>query len=209
MAMGLASMNPVVGAATGALMIRQKPDKDLENDPWSQYGVTRGFDNDSMISMNNNGRLTIKKTKDLKECMVYIINAPNTDEIFDALLNEALKENSPMHNDPNYLYHAFTGHYLLTDDQLEYDPLLERVYLDKFTKRLNADATNLETEYSTKELNKKEGYYPIKKTGDEDDSSTIFPLLAHQQIDDEALDRLDEYFDKFLNGEGEEVVEDF
>ena len=80
--------------------------------------------------------------------------------------------------------------------------------MDKLTKRLNADATNLETEYSTKELNKKEGYYPIKKTGDEDDSSTIFPLLANTQLDDEGMDRLDEYFNRLLKGEGEEVVED-
>ena len=207
MAMGLASMNPMAGAATGAIMIRQKPDKDLETDPWSNYTVTRGFDNDSMLGMDN-GKLVFKKTKDLKECKIYIIKHPNTDKIFDALVEEALKENQSYKPDPGFIYSAFTGNYLLTDDQFDYDPLLERVYLDKLSKRLNADATNLENEYSQKELNKHEGYYPVKKVGDEDDASTNFPLLAHAQMDQEQLDLLEAYFNKIMTGEGEEIVDD-
>lgn len=207
MAMGLASMNPVVGASTGAIMIKQKPDKDLETDPWSNYYVTRGFDNNSMIGIKN-GKLKFRDTSDLRECMIYEIKAPNTDKIFDKLLKDALTEQKALVEDDGYIYSCFTGHFLLTEDQLDYDPLLERVYLDKFTKKLNADATNLEMEYSTKDLNKKDGYYPVKKTGDEDDSSTIFPLLAHMELSDEQLDKLDEYFNLLLNGEGEEVVDD-
>ena len=207
MSMGLASMNPVVGGATGAILIRQKPDKDLENDSWGNYTVTRGFDNDSMLGMSN-GKIVFKKTKDLKECMIYIIKHPNTDEIFDALVEEALKEDQSYKPDPGYIYSAFTGHYLLTDDQFDYDPLLERVYLDKLTKRLNGDAANLEHEYSMKELNKKDGYYPVKNLDNEDDASPNFPLLAHKEIDTEHLQLLDEYFERLIKGEGEEVVED-
>ena len=129
MAMGLASINPVVGAANGALMIRQKPDKDLENDPWAQYGVTRNFDSDSMIGMNN-GRLILKKTKDLKECMVYLINASDADKIFDKLLQEAMQDKKLEIEDPGYIYSAFTGHYLLTDDQLVYQT---SVWLKKYS----------------------------------------------------------------------------
>lgn len=207
MAMGLASMNPVVGGATGALMIKQKPDKDLENDPWGNYTVTRGFDNHSMIGMDN-GRLVIKKINDLQECKVYIIKHPDTDKIFDVLLQEALSENKPIRSDPGFLYSAFTGHYLLTDDQFEYDPLLERVYLDKLSKRLNSDATNLENEYSMKELNKNDGYYPVKSLDNENDSSPNFPLLAHTQINQESLELLEAYFNSIISGEGEEIVDD-
>lgn len=207
MAMGLASMNPMVGGATGAIMIRQKPDKDLETDPWGSYTVTRGFDNSSMLGMDN-GKVVLKKTKNLQECKVYIIKHPDVDKIFDALLQEALSENKPTRPDPGFLYSAFTGHYLLTDDQFDYDPLLERVYLDKLSKRLNADAVNLENEYSMKELNKKDGYYPVKNIGDEAESTPNFPLLAHASIDPEKLKLLEMYFNNILTGEGEEIVDD-
>lgn len=207
MSMGLASMNPMPGAVTGALLIRQKPDKDLEQDPWGTYGVTMGFDNNSMLSMDN-GKVVVKKTKDLRECKVYKILSENVDQIFQALVEEANKEDQEYKQDPGYLYSAFTGHYLLTDDQFDYDNLLERVYLDKLSKRLNGDAANLENEYASKMLNKHDGYYPVKKVGDDDDPSPNFPLLAHTQLDDDDLEKLDEYYNRFLSGEGEEIVQD-
>lgn len=206
MAMGLASMNPMPGAVTGALLIRQKPDKDI-TDPWGSYGVTRGFDNDSMLSMDD-GKIVVKKTRDIRECKVYEIKAKDVDQIFDTLLKEAENIDQKIKPDPGYLYSAFTGHYLLTDDQFDYDPLLERVYLDKINKRLNGDASNLENEYSMKALNKHDGYYPTKRIGDEDDASPNFPLLAHKKYDAEDLVKLEQSYIKFLNGEGEEVVED-
>lgn len=206
MSMGLASMNPMPGAVTGALMIKSKPDKDLEKDGWADYYATKSFDNDDMLGMHN-GKVSLRKTSDLKECQVYIIKANNVDEIYDKLLEEALDEDSDIHPDPGYIYSAFTGKYLLTDDQFSFDPLLERVYLDKLSKRLNADASNLENEYAMKTLNKHEGFYPIKK--DEEDANVNFPLLDHVVLDrEEYEDILEEYLNKFISGEGEEIVED-
>ena len=206
MSMGLASMNPMPGAVTGALMIKSKPDKDLEKDGWADYYATKSFDNDDMLGMHN-GKVSLRKTSDLKECQVYIINAPKVDEIYNSLLKEALDEDSEIHPDPGYIYSAFTGKYLLTDDQFNFDPLLERVYLDKLSKRLNADASNLENEYAMKTLNKHEGFYPVKR--EEEDSNVNFPLLDHAVVDRNVYENLlDNYLDKFMKGEGEEIVED-
>lgn len=206
MSMGLASMNPMPGAVTGALMIKSKPDKDLEKDGWADYYATKSFDNDDMLGMHN-GKVSLRKTSDLKECQVYIINAPKVDAIYNSLLKEALDEDSEIHPDPGYIYSAFTGKYLLTDDQFNFDPLLERVYLDKLSKRLNADASNLENEYAMKTLNKHEGFYPVKR--EEEDSNVNFPLLDHAVVDRNVYENLlDNYLDKFMKGEGEEIVED-
>lgn len=205
MAMGLASMNPMPSAA-GGLFIRQKPDKDLENDPWSQYGVARDFDSNQRITMNN-GKVVIKDNKDLRECMVYKINSPFVDKVFYELVQEANDENKEVHQDIGYLYECFTNHILLTDDQIDYDPLLERVYLDKLSKQLNAGSVALDMEAAGREK-KESKTFETKRIGDEDEANTFFPMLAAYMIKDEDLSKLNEYFDNFITGEGEEIVED-
>lgn len=210
MAMGLASMNPIPGGGVGALFIRQKPDKDLERDPWAQYGVTSDFDSNDRITMNH-GKVVLKKNDDLRECMVYRINSDDALKIYAVLLKEASTndEEKEVHDDLGYLYSCFTGHYLLTEDQLDYDPLLERVYLDKLSKSLRADAAVLDFEAVGRENKKESKTFETKKVDEEDDANTIFPMLAsYDIIEDEKLEKLNEYFDLLMSGEADEIVED-
>lgn len=209
MAMGLASMNPIPGGGVGALFIRQKPDKDLERDPWAQYGVTTDFDSNDRVTMSQ-GKVILKRNNDLRECMVYKINTDDAHKIYDALLKEAmLEDENKRQHDLGYLYSCFTGHYLLTEDQFDYDPLLERVYLDKLSKSLNAGATTLDFEAAGRENKKESKPFETKRLGEEDDAGTIFPMLAsYHLIGEEELEKLNEYFDILMSGESDEIVED-
>lgn len=200
MAMALAFMNPMVGSNTpqiGGMMI--DVDKDLKNDGWSRYYVTRGFDSKSFIGIDNNGKVNTKKNNLLSEQLsssIYYLRADNVDEVFDNLLEE-LKlpyQERPVHA-LNYIYEAFTGNRLYTSDQLEYDVLLEKIYLDKLSKSLSADATNLKNEFN-REKNKKDIHYPLEEKPnytqdwDQPDAGVKLPLLAAANIVERELNSL-------------------
>lgn len=171
-AMALASMNPVVGAQgtaynkQGAILIDNlNHDKDIENS-WGDYSVTRSLDkNDNILSIDHNGKIVndSKNTLYSNNLMdAYIIKTDNVDEIYNKLLEELNLDydKRPVH-DKNYLYEVFTGHKLLTSDQLKYDKLLECIgtELPKFSKVLSGSNTDQKEE-------KKDGkYFPDKIRG--------------------------------------------
>lgn len=198
-AMGLASMNPVPGinktpeSKRGAIFINSV-DKDLTSG-WGSYSVTRDFDNKKRITLNNEGKLIVKNNDDLmnEKSNIYIIKSDNCDEVFDSLLEELdlhIQER-PIHT-MSYIYEAFTGHTLYTMDQIDYDPLLEKVYLDKMTKYLNGSISDIGT------TEKKDSRYPIERAYngdyDQEDANVNFPILASYKLDEieRDLDQLSE-----------------
>ena len=208
-AMALAAMNPMVGAAKGdAILINTSPDKDLSGG-WGSYVATRSIDNNSLLGIDASGKICAKRKDDeyfggktFFNCSssIYLVQSSTVDEIWDRLINEVSLpyEERPIHN-PGYIYEVFTGHELLSPDQADYDPLLERVYLDKLSKELSADAGNLEREFNSIKM-KKDSHYPMgeKRIGDEEDSSTIFPLLSSTEIQ-EKLDIITEELNDIMN----------
>ena len=149
MAMGLASMNPMVGSNgtglnRGNIMINSLcPEKDAQ---WGNYSVSKTLDdNDNRLTVDDNGKLCIKDKKDLSESYIaayYILNK-DSDEIFNKLVEEAMLpyDSRPVRS-KSYLY----------------DPLLEEIELEKFSKIITADAYNLDKQYRA-EKTKKEGRY--------------------------------------------------
>ena len=208
-AMALAAINPMVGAAKGdAILINTSPDKDLSGG-WGSYVATRSIDNNSLLGIDACGKICTKRKDDeyfggktFFNCSsnIYLVQSGIVDEIWDKLINEVSLpyDERPIHN-PGYIYEAFTGHELLSPDQADYDPLLERVYLDKLSKELSADAGNLEREFNSIKM-KKDAHYPMgeKRIGDEEDSSTIFPLLSSAEIK-ERLDIITEELNDIMN----------
>ena len=137
-AMGLAGMNPVCGVAgNGAFLVNvMNHDKDLEVG-WKDYkAVSRSLDpNDSLYGIDANGRILAKNKDyfmDKPDVVVeaYIIKSDNVDEVMSKIEEEANLpyDQRPTHK-PDYLYEAFTGKRLLSESQLEFDPLLEKVEL--------------------------------------------------------------------------------
>ena len=219
MAMGLATMNAMPGARNGALMIQNNynNDRDLK-DGWSSYSVTPGYDYQDRITLDDKGKLVRRKNNTLDEVKVYSINTINVDEVLNSLIEEVnLKyEDRPTH-EREYLYEVFTNNKLLTEDQLDYDPLLERVYLDRVSKQLNGAVENIETEVNhdlTTTKNTKDSHYPLEEkprsTPDEDDASVNFPLLAGKELNRDEFTRLftENSLEDIISGKGESVVED-
>lgn len=206
MAMGLASMNPVVGSGrpqTGGLLM--KVDKDIENDGWGDYFVTRHIDSDSYLGIDRNGKVNYKKSKLIESSNVYIIRNENTDDIFNTLLEEvSLPYQERQMHGSNYIYEAFTGNKVYMEDQADYDVLLERLYLDKLSKSLSAEADNLKNEFN-REKYKKGIHYPLEEKPnytqdwDQPDAGVKFPLLAAAEYIEKELQSIQE------SKEGEEV----
>lgn len=165
MAMGLASMNPMVGSNgtglnRGNIMINSLcPEKDAQ---WGNYSVSKTLDdNDNRLTVDDNGKLCIKDKKDLSESYIaayYILNK-DSDEIFNKLVEETMLpyDSRPVRS-KSYLYEVFTDHDMVIPDQMRYDPLLEEIELEKFSKIITADAYNLDKQYRA-EKTKKEGRY--------------------------------------------------
>lgn len=188
--MALASMNPMVGATRpqiGGMLL--SVDKDLKNDGWGSYYVTRGFDSNSFIGIDKNGKVNYKKDKEINECNisgVYLIKGENVDSIFDSLLEELELpyQERPIRN-LAYMYEAFTGNKLYTKDQIEQDVLLEKVYLDKLSKIISGEVDNLKNEFKN---SKKDIHYPLEEKPnytqdwDQPDAGIKFPMLAAADI---------------------------
>lgn len=164
MAMGLAGMNPVVGGAkpSGNIMINSIcPEKDAR---WGDYSISKTLDSDdNRITIDDNGKLCIKDKEGLKESYInaYYITSEDSDEIFEELIKEAMLpyDERPVHT-KSYLYEVFTGNNLITPDQLKYDPLLEEIELDKFSKIISSDIYNIQTQYRDLKTKKTGNYVP-------------------------------------------------
>ena len=215
MSIGLASMNPMPGPQLGVVMVHDKPmDKDLTQG-YSNYNVMRDFQSDEMLSLDKNGKVISRKSKELDEhaVAVYVVNEIQADAVYEALLQESKIDyvDRPIH-EQTFIYEVFTGHRLLCEDQADYDPLLERVYLDKLTKKVIGIVDGFDSEArSIMVKGKTDGHYPLEERPEgatEEDSSVKFPMLAHATVfDGISLEKAESIFESILTGKGEEVVE--
>ena len=203
MAMGLASINPMVGANSSpqGLMIKTKEDNDLSN-----YNVVNYYKDKKMIGLDKSGKVSMKETWDImdEEVQVYYILNDNYNEIYKKLQEEALLEykQRPIH-ESDYIYKLFTGNRIYTEDQPDYEPLLEKVYLDKLSKQLsNSSAVDSLSTKVKKDSHMPLGEKPFSMVGDEEDGDVRFPLLAGA-----TLKELDKNIMNLLEGRNEEDAE--
>ena len=165
-AMGLASMNPVMGVAgQGCILVNvMNHDKDLELG-WKDYkAVCRSMDpNDDLYGIDQNGRILAKHKHDVMdspdiviEC--YIIKTANVDKVMSSIEEEASLpyEERPVHQ-YDYIYESFTGKKLLSESQLDLDPLLEKVELDKMSGVMSGESSNTDKLSGPAANNKPEG----------------------------------------------------
>lgn len=165
-AMGLASMNPVMGVAgQGCMLVNvMNHDKDLELG-WKDYkAVCRSMDpNDDLYGIDQNGRILAKHKHDVMdapdivtEC--YIIKTPDVDKVMSSIEEEASLpyEDRPVHQ-YDYIYESFTGKKLLSESQLDLDPLLEKVELDKMSGVMSGESSNTDKLSGPAANNKPEG----------------------------------------------------
>lgn len=161
-AMGLASMNPMVGTTpnNSVMLLHNIDDKDL-SDGWDSYGLATTLDrDDAHITKDKNGKLIARPNKDLdgKLVEVYICKYEKVQENFDKLYDlldtpyndRVLKES---------IYEMATGHMTLTENFAKIDHLLEKVELKKLSKIISSDADNMERELGQTDRLKNDGSY--------------------------------------------------
>lgn len=161
-AMGLASMNPMVGTTpnNSVMLLHNIDDKDL-SDGWDSYGLATTLDrDDAHITKDKNGKLVARPNKDLegKLVEVYICKYEKVQENFDTLYNlldtpysdRALKES---------IYEMATGHISLTEDFVKIDHLLEKVELKKISSIISSGAESMERELGQTDRLKNDGSY--------------------------------------------------
>lgn len=187
-AMGLAGMNPVVGASGGSpnMMINSlSQDKDLTNG-WGSYSITKTLDrDDKYLTIDKNGKLDLYDKKELDECNVaaFYIKGNSEDKLSKLLDETKLPyEERPVHN-KNFLYEYFTGHKLYSKDQPLYDPMLEEIELPKFSKVISAGAKGMKDDFAKMEdkVEKDGEYVPDGKSPYSADESHI-PLTSIEDI---------------------------
>ena len=188
-AMGLASMNPVVGTNSNAgsfLVNVTNHDKDLEDDSLSSpidgngIGLVTKLDMDNnLYGIDSNGKFYAKhkfdimKRKDITE--IYKIE---DDDAISYLAEQFEEEaNMPYEDRPihglSYIYEVVTGKRLLTEDQLDYDPMLTKVDISesepieeemeeipKFSLGLQGQIADNETEEDNHMKQRGIGYIP-------------------------------------------------
>ena len=161
-AMGLASMNPMVGTTpnNSVMLLHNIDDKDLSNG-WDSYGLATTLDrDDAHITKDKNGKLVARPNKDLegKLVEVYICKYEKVQENFDALYDlldapysdRVLKES---------IYEMATGHVSLTEDFVKIDHLLEKVELKKISSIISSGAESMERELGQTDRLKNDGSY--------------------------------------------------
>ena len=161
-AMGLASMNPMVGTTpnNSVMLLHNIDDKDL-SDGWDSYGLATTLDrDDAHITKDKNGKLIARPNKDLdgKLVEVYICKYEKVQENFDKLYDlldtpyndRVLKES---------IYEMATGHMALTENFVKIDHLLEKVELKKLSKIISSDEDNMERELGQTDRLKNDGSY--------------------------------------------------
>lgn len=161
-AMGLASMNPMVGTTpnNSVMLLHNIDDKDL-SDGWDSYGLATTLDrDDAHITKDKNGKLVARPNKELegKLVEVYICKYEKVQENFDTLYNlldtpysdRVLKES---------IYEMATGHVSLTEDFVKIDHLLEKVELKKISSIISSGAASMERELGQTDRLKNDGSY--------------------------------------------------
>lgn len=213
MAMGLATMNAIPGAARNSVvMVQSKPDKDLVDDreAWKKsYGITNSFDAKDYIKLDEDGYPEIRSLREIDDTMVnvYIVNNHMANDILNSLVEQATGAKPKIQYDS--LYEAITGNTLLSEDQAEYEPMLEKVYLDKISKHIQGIEAEAEIQNSrclTHSPGSTEGHYPLEERPDgamsvEGDGSVKWPMLASVNIED-----ADRFLESLLTGKGETIV---
>lgn len=147
-AMALASINPVVGVTpTNSYMIKTDLiDKDLEDTKTRKFtGVTQTLDtDDDMYSLDKEGKTYALPKSCLigKNLEIYGIISPGADQITEALIKESHLpyEKRPKHSCT--LYEMYTSKELLTEDQIDFDPVFEKVELEKMSNAINGVTVN-------------------------------------------------------------------
>lgn len=161
-AMGLASMNPMVGTTpnNSVMLLHNIDDKDL-SDGWDSYGLATTLDrDDAHITKDKNGKLVARPNKELegKLVEVYICKYEKVQENFDILYDllytpysdRVLKES---------IYEMATGHVSLTEDFVKIDHLLEKVELKKISSIISSGAESMERELGQTDRLKNDGSY--------------------------------------------------
>ena len=161
-AMGLASMNPMVGTTpnNSVMLLHNIDDKDL-SDGWDSYGLATTLDrDDAHITKDKNGKLVARPNKELegKLVEVYICKYEKVQENFDTLYNlldtpysdRVLKES---------IYKMATGHVSLTENFAKIDHLLEKVELKKISSIISSGAESMERELGQTDRLKNDGSY--------------------------------------------------
>ena len=161
-AMGLASMNPMVGTTpnNSVMLLHNIDDKDL-SDGWDSYGLATTLDrDDAHITKDKNGKLVARPNKELegKLVEVYICKYEKVQENFDSLYDlldtpysdRVLKES---------IYEMATGHISLTENFAKIDHLLEKVELKKISSIISSGAESMERELGQTDRLKNDGSY--------------------------------------------------
>ena len=161
-AMGLASMNPMVGTTpnNNVMLLHNIDDKDL-SDGWDSYGLATTLDrDDAHITKDKNGKLVARPNKDLdgKLVEVYVCKYENVQENFNTLYN-ILDTPYESRELKQSIYEMATGHISLTENFAKIDHLLEKVELKKLSKIISSDADNMERELGQTDRLKNDGSY--------------------------------------------------
>lgn len=161
-AMGLASMNPMVGTTpnNSVMLLHNIDDKDL-SDGWDSYGLATTLDrDDAHITKDKNGKLVARPNKDLegKLVEVYICKYDKVQENFDSLYN-ILDTPYESRELKQSIYEMATGHISLTENFAKIDHLLEKIELKKLSKIISSDADNMERELGQTDRLKNDGSY--------------------------------------------------
>lgn len=188
-AMGLASMNPMVGTTpnNSVMLLHNIDDKDL-SDGWDSYGLATTLDrDDAHITKDKNGKLIARPNKDLDDKLVevYICKYEKVQENFDKLYDlldtpyndRILKES---------IYEMATGHIALTENFAKIDHLLEKVELKKLSKIISSDADNMERELGQTDRLKNDGSY-TPSNPDETAASGVSLLASADYIFSESF----------------------
>lgn len=188
-AMGLASMNPMVGTTpnNSVMLLHNIDDKDL-SDGWDSYGLATTLDrDDAHITKDKNGKLVARPNKDLDDKLVevYICKYEKVQENFDKLYDlldtpyndRILKES---------IYEMATGHMALTENFAKIDHLLEKVELKKLSKIISSDADNMERELGQTDRLKNDGSY-TPSNPDETAASGVSLLASADYIFSESF----------------------
>ena len=161
-AMGLASMNPMVGTTpnNSVMLLHNIDDKDL-SDGWDSYGLATTLDrDDAHITKDKNGKLVARPNIDLegKLVEVYICKYEKVQENFDTLY-DILDTPYESRELKQSIYEMATGHISLTENFAKIDHLLEKVELKKLSKIISSDADNMERELGQTDRLKNDGSY--------------------------------------------------
>lgn len=161
-AMGLASMNPMVGTTPNntVMLLHNIDDKDL-SDGWDSYGLATTLDkDDAHITKDKNDKLVARPNRDLegKLVEVYICKYDKVQENFDTLYN-ILDTPYESRELKQSIYEMATGHISLTENFAKIDHLLEKVELKKLSKIISSDADNMERELGQTDRLKNDGSY--------------------------------------------------